>query len=226
MIRVLVADDHPVMRHGLSALLNSLADIEVVSSASDGAAAVREAVLHRPDVVLLDLQMPGSDGFHALRELSRAVPGAAVCVLTMMSDDESLFAAMRAGARGYLLKGAEQDEIERAVRGVAAGEAVFGPGVAQRVLAELTAPQRRSDPFPQLTPREREVLDLLAAGLSPREASSRLALAPKTVANLVSSILTKLQLTDRGQAAIVAREAGLGQASPAADIGRRGRGAS
>jgi DNA-binding NarL/FixJ family response regulator len=130
---------------------------------------------------------------------------------------------MRAGARGYLLKGAEQDEIERAVRGVGAGEAVFGPGVAQRVLAELTAPQRRSDPFPQLTPREREVLDLLAAGLSPRAAALRLELAPKTVANMVSSILTKLRLTDRAQAAIVAREAGLGQPTGSPDTAGRRR---
>jgi DNA-binding NarL/FixJ family response regulator len=213
VIRVLVADDHPVMRHGLSALLNSLTRIEVVAEAPDGRQAVREAVLHRPDVVLLDLQMPGSDGFHALRELSRLLPGTAVCVLTMFSDDESLFAAMRAGARGYLLKGAEQEEIERAVRGVGAGEAVFGPGVAQRVLAQLTAPQRRSDPFPQLTPREREVLDLLAAGLAPRAAAVQLDLAPKTIANAVSSILTKLQLTDRAQAATLARETGLGQAT-------------
>jgi DNA-binding NarL/FixJ family response regulator len=210
MIRVLVADDHPVMRHGLAALLASLDGIDVVAEAADGKEAVREAVLRRPDVVLLDLQMPGTDGFAALRELSRSVPTAAVCVLTMFSDDDSLFAAMRAGARGYLLKGAEQEDIERAVRGVAAGEAVFGPGVAQRVLAQLTAPPRPHDPFPQLTPREKDVLDLVAAGLPPRQVATRLGLAPKTVGNLVSSILTKLQLTDRGQAAIIAREAGLG----------------
>ena len=210
MIRVLVADDHPVMRDGLAALLGSLEGIEVVARAADGRETLREAVLHRPDVVLLDLQMPGTDGFQALRELARSLPGTAVCVLTMFSDDDSLFAAMRAGARGYLLKGAEQEEIERAVRGVAAGEAVFGPGVAQRVLAQLTAPPRRTDPFPQLSPREKEVLDLLAAGRAPRDVANRLGLAPKTVGNVVSNILTKLQLTDRGQAAIVARQAGLG----------------
>ncbi len=210
MIRVVVADDHPVMRHGLAALLDSLDGIEVVARAADGRQAVRDAVLHRPDVVLLDLQMPGTDGFQALRELSRSLPGTAVCVLTMFSDDDSLFAAMRAGARGYLLKGAEQEDIERAVRGVAAGEAVFGPGVAQRVLAQLTAPPRPTDPFPQLTAREKDVLDLIAAGRSPREAAHSLGLAPKTVGNVVSNILTKLRLTDRGQAAIVAREAGMG----------------
>ena len=138
----------PVMRHGLTAMLGSLEGIEVVAQAADGKQAVREAVLHRPDVVLLDLQMPGTDGFEALRELSRALPGTAVCVLTMFSDDDSLFAAMRAGARGYLLKGAEQEDIERAVRGVAAGEAVFGPGVATRVLAQLTSAARRQTPSP------------------------------------------------------------------------------
>lgn len=217
MIRVLVADDHPVMRHGLVALLGSLEGIEVVAQAPDGKAAVREAVLYRPDVVLLDLQMPGTDGFDALRELSRSLPATAVCVLTMFSDDDSLFAAMHAGARGYLLKGAEQEEIERAVRGVAAGEAVFGPGVAQRVLAQFTAPQRAQDPFPQLTPREKEVLDLLAAGLPPRQVATRLVVAPKTVGNVVSSILTKLQLSDRGQAAIIAREAGLGRGAEPPD---------
>ena len=210
MIRVLVADDHPVMRHGLAALLGSLDGIEVVGEAADGRETVREAVRLRPDVVLLDLQMPGTDGFQALRDLSRSMPSAAVCVLTMFSDDASLFAAMRAGARGYLLKGAEQDDIARAVRGVATGEAVFGPGVAQRVLAQLTTPSRDADPFPQLTPREKEVLDLLAAGRPPRQVAARLGLAPKTVGNLVSSILAKLQLTDRGQAAILARDAGLG----------------
>ncbi len=212
MIRVLVADDHPVMRQGLAALLGSLPGIEVVGQAADGRAAVREAVLSRPDVVLLDLQMPGADGFTTLRELGRCVPSAAVCVLTMFDDDDSLFAAVRAGARGYLLKGAEQEEIERAVRSVAAGEAVFGAAVSQRVLAQLAAPAPAQRPFPQLTARELEVLDLLAAGLGPREIGARLGIAGKTVSNVVSSILVKLQLLDRAQAAGLAREAGLGRA--------------
>jgi DNA-binding NarL/FixJ family response regulator len=211
VIRVLVADDHPVMRQGLAALLASLPGIEVVAQAADGKQVVKEAVLCRPDIVLLDLHMPGADGFEALRELGKSVPSAAVCVLTMFDDDDSLFAAMRAGARGYLLKGAEQEEIERAVRGVAAGEAVFGPGVAQRVLTQLTAPPRPERPFPGLTARELEVLDLLASGLAVRDIARRLGLAGKTVSNVVSSILVKLQLTDRTQAAVVAREAGLGR---------------
>ncbi len=210
MITVLVADDHPVMRHGLTALLGSLDGITVVASAADGRGAVKEAVLYRPDVVLLDLQMPGADGFWVLRELGRLLPRTAVCVLTMFGDDDSLFAAMRAGAKGYLLKGAEQEDIERAVRAVAAGEAVFGTGVAPRVLAQLVAPPRLSTPFPELTPREADVLELLAGGLPPREIASRLGLATKTVSNLVSSILAKLGVSDRHQAAELARRSGLG----------------
>ena len=211
MIRVLVADDHPVMRSGLSALLSSLPDIEVVAVAADGAAALKEAVLHQPDVVLLDLQMPGVDGFEALRRLSASVPSTAVCVLTMLEDDDSLFAAMRAGARGYLLKGAEQEEIERAVRSVAAGEAVFGPGVAERVLGQLTSPSRPDRAFPELTAREHEVLDLLAAGQLPSTIAQQLGLSPKTISNVVSAVLTKLQVADRAQAVLRARDAGLGR---------------
>ncbi len=214
MINVLVVDDHPVMRHGLTAMLSSLEGIEVVAQAADGEAAVREATLRRPDVVLLDLQMPGIDGLEVLRRLTRSLPETAICVLTMMHDDDSLFAAMRAGARGYLLKGDEQEDIERAVRGIAAGEAVFGPGVATRVLAQLSGPDGAAAPFPQLTPRELEVLDLLAAGRATRSVATELGIAPKTVGNLVSNILTKLQLTDRSQAAVVARDAGLGRSRP------------
>jgi DNA-binding NarL/FixJ family response regulator len=210
MIRVLIADDHPVVRQGLAALLGSLDGFEVVAVAANGREAVREAVLTRPDVMLLDLQMPELDGFGTLRELSRVAPEVAVCVLTMHEDDDSLFAAVRAGARGYLQKGAEQEDIARAVRGVAAGEAVFGPGVAQRVLSQLTAPPPTADPFPDLTPRELEVLDLLAAGVPGAQIGARLGLAPKTVSNHVASILAKLHLSDRAQAAVVARKAGLG----------------
>lgn len=210
-IRVVVADDHPVVRAGLTALLGSLPDLEVVAVAADGREAVKEVVLHRPDVALLDLQMPGMDGFAATREIARAAPEVAVLVLTMFDDDDSVFAAMRAGARGYVIKGAEQDELARAVRAVAAGEAIFAPGVAQRVLGYFTAPQPAADPFPQLTGREREILILLASARPNSVIAARLGLSPKTVANHVSSIFGKLQVADRAAAILRAREAGLGE---------------
>lgn len=217
VIRVLVADDHPVVRSGLVGVLSSLDGFEVVAVAADGGAAVREAVLHRPDVALMDLRMPGTDGFTAIRELARAVPELRVCVLTMYDDDDSLFAAMRAGAHGYLLKGAEQEEIARAVRAIAAGEVIFGPDIAARVLRQLHGTpddgrRAAATAFPDLTARELEVLDLLAAATSTATIARRLGLTTKTVSNHVSNILTKLQLADRTQAAMKAREAGLGRA--------------
>ena len=210
VVRVVLADDHPVVRAGLAALLGSMPDLEVVAVAADGLAAVKEVVLHRPDVAILDLQMPGQDGFAATREIRRVAPDVAVLVLTMSDDDDSVFAAMRAGARGYLVKGAEQEEIGRAVRAVASGEAIFGPGVAQRVLRFFATPVPVADPFPELTAREREILDLLAAGLANSAIAVRLGLSPKTVANHLSSIFAKLQVADRAQAILRAREAGLG----------------
>jgi len=211
-IRVVVADDHPIVRTGLSALLGSLPDFEVVGVASDGREAVREVISTKPDVALLDLHMPGLDGIAATRELARVAPRVAVLVLTMHDDDESVFAAMRAGARGYLVKGVEQDDIARAIRSVAVGEAIFGTDVAQRVLASLQSPAGAADvPFPELTAREREVLDLLAAGLNNAAIARRIGIATKTVANNVSSIFVKLQVSDRAQAIVRARDAGLGR---------------
>jgi DNA-binding NarL/FixJ family response regulator len=169
-------------------------------------------VLLRPDVAILDLDMPGLDGFVATREIARVAPQVAVLVLTMYGDDESVFSAMRAGARGYLVKGVEQDDILRAIRSVAVGEAIFGPGVAQRILGFLTAhPDQTLVPFPELTPRETAVLDLLAAGLNNVAIAGRLEVSPKTVANHVSAIFGKLQVADRAQAIIRARDAGLGR---------------
>ena len=211
-IRVVLADDHPIVRAGLTALLESLPDIEVVGTATNGRDAVREVVTTRPDVALLDLQMPELDGIAATREIARAAPEVGVLVLTMYDDDGSVFAAMRAGARGYLVKGVEQDDISRAIRSVAAGEAIFGPGVAQRVLGFLTAPPRPADSaFPELTAREHAVLDLLAAGLPNAAIAQRLGVAGKTVANNVSAIFAKLQVADRAQAIVRARDAGLGR---------------
>lgn len=211
MIRVLVVDDHPVVRSGLTAVLSSLDAFVVVGVAGNGNEAVRESVLLRPDVVLLDLHMPGGDGFAAIRELARAAPTVRVCVLTMFDDDDSLFEAMRAGAHGYLLKGAEQDEIARAVLAIAAGEAIFASEVASRVLERLNGSGAtiRPQAFPTLTAREHDVLGLLAAGHPTSVIAARLDVTPKTVSNNVSNILVKLHVADRTQAALVARDAGL-----------------
>ena len=209
-VRVVIADDHPVVRAGLAALLDSLPDLDVVAVAANGRDAVREVVLQRPEVAILDLQMPELDGFAATREISRSAPEVAVLVLTMFDDEDSVFAAMRAGARGYVVKGAEQDEIARAVHAVAAGEAIFSPGVAQRVLRFFAAPPAPAvDPFPELTVREREILTLLAGNLGNSAIAARLELSPKTVANHLSSIFTKLCVADRAGAILRAREAGL-----------------
>jgi DNA-binding NarL/FixJ family response regulator len=211
-IRVVIADDHPIVRTGLTALLGSLPDFEVVGVAADGRAAVREVVLTKPDVALLDLRMPELDGIAATRELARVAPAVAVLVLTMHDDDDSVFAAMSAGARGYLVKGVEQEDIARAISSVAAGEAIFGPGVAQRVLGYLQSPRTSNDTaFPQLTTREHEILDLIAGGHNNATIANRLGVAPKTVANNVSSIFAKLQVADRAQAIVQARDAGLGR---------------
>ncbi len=211
-VRVVVADDHPVVRNGLRALLGSLPGIDVVATAANGEDAVREAVLHRPDVVVMDMAMPGMDGVTATKRLSAAAPEVAVLILTMFEEDHSLLAAMRAGARGYVLKGAEQEEIERAVRGVAAGEAIFGPGVAEKLLGHVaTAQPAPPEPFPELTPRERQVLDAIAAGLTNSAIAVRFGLSAKTVGNHISNIFAKLQVADRTQAAIRARDAGLGR---------------
>ena len=211
-IRVLIADDHPVVRDGLTTLLASVPGFDVVAEAGNGSEAVREAVVHAPDVALVDLQMPGMDGFEATREIARVAPKVAVLILTMHEDDDSVFAAMRAGARGYLVKGATQEEILGGITAVARGEAIFGPGVAQRVLAFFRAgPSVAAPAFPELSPREREILDLLAGGLDNTAIGRRLTLAPKTIANNVSSIFVKLQVAGRSEAIVRAREAGLGR---------------
>lgn len=213
-VRVVLADDHPVVRDGLRALLGSLPHVEVVGEAATGREAIREAVLHRPDVLVMDLQMPDLDGIEATRELTRAAPDVAVLVLTMYDDDDSVFAAMRAGARGYLLKGADQDEIARAIHAVAGGQAIFGPGVAVRVLGYFSAPPRVDVPFPELTDRERDVLDLIAGGLTNTTIANRLGLATKTIGNHISNIFAKLQVAGRAEAIVRARQQGLGAPAP------------
>lgn len=209
-LRVVLADDHPVVRDGLSALLASVPGIEVVATAATGREAVRAAVTEAPDVLVLDVQMPDLDGVAAATEIVRVAPAVAVLMLTMFDDDDSVLAAMRAGALGYLLKGATQEEIVRAVHAVAAGEVIFGPGIARRVLQLLSGPGRSADPFPELTTRERQVLQLLASGLSTSAAAERLGLAPKTITNHAAAVFAKLGVSSRAEAVQRARRAGLG----------------
>ena len=211
-IRVLVADDHPFFRDGVRALLDSVSDTQVVGEAATGDEAVELALAARPDVVLMDLQMPGLDGIGATRRIVRGAPETGVIVLTMFDDDDSVFAAMRAGARGYLLKGADQDELLRAVRAVAAGEALFSPAIARRLMGFFAALPRGPQIFPELTEREREVLELIAQGVGNQDIAQRLSLSPKTVRNHGSIIFSKLQVADRARAIVLAREAGLGRA--------------
>jgi DNA-binding NarL/FixJ family response regulator len=210
-IRIVVADDHPLFREGLRAVVAADPGLEVVAEASTGEEVVERALALQPDVVVMDLRMPGCSGVDATRRIVRDSPHVAVLVLTMLEDDDSLFAAMRAGARGYLLKGAGQDEILAAVRAVARGEAIFGPALAERLIAYFAAaPAGPAQVFPELTAREREVLERLARGESNRAIAGRLSLSEKTVRNNVSNIFTKLQVADRSQAIVRAREAGLG----------------
>lgn len=212
-IRILVADDHPVVRGGLVALLRTIEGLDVVGEAADGEAAVREAQLTRPDVVLMDVRMPGLDGVEATRRIRAAVPSTRVLILTMYDDDATVFTAMQAGAQGYLLKEAEQGEIVRAVHGVVAGEAIFGPGVAERVLGYFAGSPAQASPaypFPELTERERVVLELLARGRRTTEIATELFLSPKTVANNMTSIFAKLQVASRAEAIVRAHEGGLG----------------
>jgi DNA-binding NarL/FixJ family response regulator len=215
-IKVLIADDHPLFRQGLRAALADASGIEVVGEASDGPAAVAAACGLCADVVLMDLHMPGG-GIDATRQIAARCPAAAVLVLTMFDNDESLFTAMRAGAHGYLVKGADRDEIVRAIEAIAAGEVVFGAGVAARALAFFAAAPaggRAARPFPELTDREVEILQLIAQGHSNPDIARQLHLADKTVRNNVSNIFAKLQVSDRPQAIVRAREAGLGTHGP------------
>jgi DNA-binding NarL/FixJ family response regulator len=214
MIRVLVADDHPAYRRGLELMLAEVGDFEIVGMAETGVKAVELAGSLTPDVVLMDLRMPDLDGIEATRRITRGTPAPAapaVVVLTMFDDDASVFTAMRAGARGYLLKGADQDEIVRAIRAVAAGEAIFGPEVAARVVHHFAAGAgSTAAAFPALTEREREVLGMIAAGKGNSTIAHELMISLKTVRNHVSNIFTKLQVSDRSGAIVKARKAGLG----------------
>lgn len=211
-IHVLIADDHPLYREGVRKMLSVASDIEIVGEAASGEDAIDRALSLQPDVILMDLKMPGVNGIDATRRILYASPRIGVLVLTMFETDETVFAAMRAGARGYVLKDADQEEVLRAVKAVSRGEAIFSPAIAERLIHYFAAlkPTTADMAFPELTDREREILRLIAQGHSNSEIAERLLLSIKTVQNHVSNIFSKLQVADRAQAIIRARDAGLG----------------
>ncbi len=209
-IRILIADDHTLFRDGLTALFASLPDLVVVGQAATGAEAITLAEQYQPDVVLMDIQMPGVNGIEATRQIVQTSPHIGVIIVTMFEDNDSVFAAMRAGARGYVLKGAGQEEMERTIQAVARGEALFGPAIATRLMHFFAGQKPVVAPLlADLTEREREVLDLIAQGFNNGEIAHRRSLSVKTVRNHVSNIFSKLQVADRAQAIIKARDAGL-----------------
>jgi DNA-binding NarL/FixJ family response regulator len=216
-LRLLVVDDHPLFREGLAAILANRPEIELVGEAADGLSAVAQALALQPDLVLMDIQMPGVNGIEATRRILHASPHIGVIMLTMAADDDSVFAAMRAGAKGYILKGADKAEVLRTLEAVGRGEALFGPAIARRLMAYFgalggAAGAAPALAFPELTEREREVLNLIAQGLSNAVIAEQLSLSPKTVGNHISNIFSKLQVADRAQAIVRARDAGMGRA--------------
>jgi DNA-binding NarL/FixJ family response regulator len=210
-IRIVIVEDHPLFRKGLRVLLAGAADLDVIGEAEDGPEAIDLTNRLQPDVVLMDLHLPRMSGIGATREILAIAPRTRILVVTLFEDDDSVFAALRAGARGYMLKDAHEDEILRAVRAVAAGEAIFSPAIATRVLQFFATPRVEAPKlFPELTEREREVLTLLARGKSNPIIGRELSLSTKTIANHVTNIFSKLQVADRAEAIIRARDAGLG----------------
>ncbi len=213
-IRIVLVDDHAVVRDGLAAVFERLDGFEVVGEAGTGDEAVTQVAALRPDVVLMDVRMPHSNGVEATRQIHEVAPECAVLMLTMHDDDATVFAAMKAGAKGYLLKDAGHEEVAAAARAVVSGQAVFGPGIAGRMLdylAQGPRPDEAAYPFPQMTPREREILELLSAGRRTGDIASLLFLSPKTVSNQLTTIFTKLGVADRTAAVLRARASGLGQ---------------
>ena len=211
-LRVLIADDHPLFRHGLFALLNASPDFEVVGEATSGEEVVTMAAQLQPDVILMDIHMPGGNGIEATRRILHTSPNIRILIITMFEDDASVFTAMRAGARGYVLKDAQKADMLAAIQAVGRGEAIFSPTIATRLIDFFSAPRPAVPPqaFPELTEREREILDMIAKGHSNTEIATRLVLSPNTVRNYVSNVFSKLQVADRAQAIIRARESGLG----------------
>lgn len=211
MVRVVIADDHPIFRFGLRTLLKADPMMEVVGEATNGEEAIRQASLVSPDVILMDLNMPGINGIEATRRILAEHSQVHILVLTMFDDDDSVFAAMRAGARGYLLKGAEGSETLQAIRVTSRGEAIFSPAIASRMMQYFGAPRfpNTQEPFPELTDREREVLSLIAGGYTNQAIAERLVISPRTLRNHISSIFSKLQVTSRLEAILRAKDAGM-----------------
>lgn len=212
-IRILIADDHPVFRYGMRALLDSISGLEVTGEATNGEETIEQAIALKPDVILMDIKMPGVTGIEATRRILRDQPTAGILVVTMLEEDDAIFAAMRAGARGYLVKGADQEEVVRAIRAVASGEAIFGQAIAARLSRFFSMPRETAvqQAFPELTERESEILLLIAEGRSNSQIAQRLVVSEKTVRNHISNIFNKLQVADRAEAIVRAREAGLNE---------------
>jgi DNA-binding NarL/FixJ family response regulator len=209
-IRILIADDHAYFRKGLRALLKAIPNVEVVGEAADGDEVVELTIAHQPDVILMDIHMPNRNGVEATRQVLQMSPHIGILMLTMLEDDEFVAAAMRVGARGYLLKGADRAEIARAINAVSNGEAIFSPTIAHRLTHFFTAVKRSAaQPFPELSDREREVLGLIARGHSNTEIAARLHISGKTVRNHITNIFAKLHVADRSEAISRARAGGL-----------------
>lgn len=208
-IQILIVDDHPMYRQGIKSALSLVSDFEIIGEASTGQEAINEAANLMPDIILMDIQMQDISGIQATRKILDVTPHIGIIIVTMFDDDDSLFSALRAGARGYLLKGSEHEEISRSVRAVAAGEAIFGAPIATRIINYFSAPQSRQQILPELTNREREVLELVANGITNKEIAQKLVISPKTVRNHVHNIFTKLHVNSRFEAIVLAREAGL-----------------
>ncbi len=209
MIKVLIADDHALFREGVRAVLANAGDCDVIGEAADGHEAVAKALSLKPDVILMDIHMPAMNGVEAAARILHDLPDTGIIMLTMLEDDSSVFAAMRAGARGYILKGADKAELLKTIHAVAAGEALFGPAIAQRITRFFAGLPRAGQPFPELTERERDILMLITEGKNNAEIADRLVISIKTVSNHISSIFSKLQVADRAQAIVKARDAGL-----------------